>query len=137
MALNPYNLGDFNSGTYTPFVCNISSITRAAQALVTTSITHGFVVGNTVRFFIPQQYGMRQLDGLKGTVMTVPADDEFTVNIDTQGFDPFVTPSLPPYVVIDPAQVAGIGDMNYGNLSPGGIPVLPITVPGAYQNQPP
>ena len=137
MALNRYNLGLFDSGTYLPFVCDIDSITQGFPALVTTSIDHGFVPGNRVQFSIPPQWGMRQLNGLKGLVLTVPADDQIEVDIDTTSFDAFVTPSPPPFVVIDPAQVAGVGDANYGNLSPGGVPVLPMTVPGAYINQPP
>jgi hypothetical protein len=137
MTLNRYNLGLFDSGTYLPFVCDITSITQAFPALVTTSENHGFVPGNRVQFFIPPQWGMRQLNGLKGLVQTVPADNQIEVDIDTSTFDAFVTPSSPPFVVIDPAQVTGVGDENYGNLSPGGIPVLPMTVPGAYINQPP
>lgn len=137
MALNRNNLGLYNSGTYYPFVCDIDSISQAATAVVETVDPHGFEIGNTVQFFIPPQYGMRQLNGLKGTVLSIPSDDQIEVNVDTSNFDPFVIPSPIPLVVIDPAQVAGIGDVNYGNLSPGGIPVLPITVPGAFLNQPP
>lgn len=61
----------------------------------------------------------------------------FTVGIDTSRFNSFITPSPGPFVVIDPAQVSGIGEYNYGNLSPGGIPMIPNTVPGAYENQAP
>lgn len=132
-----YNLGLFNSGTYSPKVVDIQSITQAVNCLVTTAIDHTFVVGQQVQFFIPPQWGMRQLDGLKGYVLTIPAADQFTTNIDTSSFDAFITPTLPMYVVIDPAQVAGIGDQNSGTLSPGGIPANPNTIPGAYQNQPP
>ena len=137
MALNRYNLGLFNSGTYYPFICDLEDVTQAVSALVTTTEDHGFELGNTVQFFIPPQWGMRQLNGLKGRVIAIPSDDQIEVDIDTSGFDAFTTPSLPAFVVIDPAQVAGIGDVNYGSLSPGGRPVLPLTVPGAFLNQPP
>lgn len=137
MALNRYNLGLFNSGTYYPFVCDISVISQSEIAIVETSVVHGFEIGNTVQFFIPPQYGMRQLNGLKGTIIGIPSDDQIEVTIDTSHFDAFVIPTPSALVVIDPAQVTGIGDVNYGNLSPGGIPVLPITVPGAFLNQPP
>ena len=135
--LNRYNLGLFNSGTYTPFVCNISAITQEQEALVTTTVDHGFVIGNQVQFQIPPQWGMRQLNGLKGYVTDIPDTDEITVNINTTTFDSFVVPVTPTYVVIDPAQVSGIGDFNFGTLSPGGIPANPNTIPGAYENQPP
>lgn len=135
--LNRYNLGLFNSGTYTPFVCDISAITQSERATVTTSEDHGFVQGAQVQFQIPPQWGMRQLNGLKGYITDIPNTDELTVNINTTIFDPFVVPVPATYVVIDPAQVSGIGDFNFGTLSPGGIPANPNTIPGAYENQPP
>lgn len=135
--LNRYNLGLFDSGTYTPFVCDISAITQSKNATVTTTEDHGFVQGAQVQFQIPPQWGMRQLNGLKGYVTNIPDSDQITVNINTTTFDAFVVPSPPAYVVIDPAQVSGIGDFNFGTLSPGGIPTNPNTIPGAYENQPP
>lgn len=135
--LNRYNLGLFNSGTYTPFVCDIDDITQSNPVLVTTTDSHAFVVGNQVQFFIPPEWGMVQLNHLKGYVLSIPSDVEFTVDINTTLFNPFVTPVPATYVVIDPAQVAGIGDCNTGTSSPGGIPANPNTIPGAFQNQPP
>lgn len=137
MAFDRNNLGLYNSGTYYPFVCDIDSVSQSEIVIVETTVPHGFEIGNTVQFFIPPQYGMRQLNGLKGIVIAIPADDQIEVDIDTSNFDAFVMPTPPAFVVIDPAQVAGIGDVNYGNLSPGGRPILPMTVPGAFLNQPP
>ena len=135
--LTRYNLGLFNSGTYTPFICNLSAVTTSNPALVTTSITHSFVIGNEVQFFIPPQWGMRQLDQLTGYVLSIPAPNQFTVSIDTTFFDAFVIPTSPPFVVIEPAQVAGIGDSNTGQSAPGGVLPVPNTVPGAFENHPP
>ena len=136
-VLNRYNLGLFNSGTYTPAINNLSAVTQANPALITTSVAHNYVFGQQVQFFIPSQWGMRQLNGLKGYVLSVPAPTEFTVGIDASNFDAFVVPSTPTYVVIDPAQVAGIGDFNTGQSSPGGILPNPNTVLGALENQAP
>ena len=133
-----YNLGLFNSGTYSPIICPISDITQDQFPIVTTTIDHSFVVGNQVQFSIPQAWGMYQLDGLKAYVITVPSPTEIVVNVDTTTFDAFITPTSPNiYVVIEPAQVAGIGDFNTGTSSPGGVIANPNTIPGAYQNQPP
>ncbi len=133
-----YNLGLFNSGTYSPIACPISDVTQEQYPIVTTTIDHSFVVGNRVQFSIPQAWGMYQLDGLKAYVITVPSSNEIVVNVDTSTFNVFVTPTPPNiYVVIEPAQVAGIGDINTGTSSSGGIPANPNTIPGAYQNQPP
>jgi len=133
-----YNLGLFNSGTYSPINCPISNITQEVFPSVTTTINHSFVVGNQVQFSIPQAWGMYQLDGLKAYVITVPAINEFVVNVNTTTFNAFVVPTPPnEFVVIDPAQVAGVGDFNTGTSSPGGVIANPNTVPGSYQNQPP
>ncbi len=135
--LNPYNLGLFNSGTYSPYVCNISAISTGPTTLVTTSINHGFVVGNQAQFFIPRQWGISQLNILKGYVISVPAANQIVVNINSSTFDSFITPTITPPVVIDYPQVTGIGDSNTGNFAPGGILPVPNTAPGAFENQPP
>jgi len=132
-----YNLGLFNSGTYTPTIVNITNITQSNPAIITTSIDQTFVIGQEVQFFIPPQWGMSQLKNLTGYVLSINSPTEFTVNINTTLFDAFVTPTPPPFVVIDVPQVAGIGDQNTGTLSPGGIIANPNTIPGAFQNQPP
>ncbi len=135
--LNPYNLGLFNSGTYTPAINNLDAVTQANPALVTTEDDHNYVVNQQVQFFIPPQWGMRQLNTLKGYVVTIPTTTTFTVNINTSQFDAFVVPSPPATVVINPAQVSGIGGYNYGQSAPGGVLPLPQTIPGAFENQPP
>ena len=132
-----YNFGLFNSGTYTPTIVDIAAITQTNPALVTTTIANTFVIGQQVQFFIPPQWGMRQLQALKGYIITQPSNTQFTVNIDTSQFDAFVVPVVFPPIVIDTAQVAGIGDQNSGTSSPGGIPANPNTIPGASQNQAP
>ena len=128
------NLGLYNSGTYEPANEYITNITQANPCVVTTSVSHSFVIGNQVQFTIPPQWGMLQLDGLKGYIIAIPVANQITVEIDTSTFNAFVIPTPPPSVVYQSAQVAPVGDQNFGNLSPGGIPILPITVPGAYIN---
>ena len=80
---------------------------------------------------------MSQLQHFTGYVLSIITPTQFSVNIDTTFFDPFITPTPPPFVVIDVPQVAGIGDQNTGTSSPGGIIANPNTIPGAFQNQPP
>lgn len=135
--LNRYNLGLFNSGTYTPAIHNLEDVSRSNPALVTTTEDHEYVINQQVQFFIPKQWGMRQLNLVKGYVLTIPNPDEFTVNINTTNFDAFTIPTTPDFVVIDDATVVGIGDANYGQSSPGGVVPLPQTIPGAYQNHRP
>ena len=135
--LDRFNFGLFNSGTYEPANEDITDITQASQALVTISVDHSFVIGNQVQFLIPPEWGMYQISGLKGFVISIPQSDQISVDIDTRAFDAFVTPTPPMFVVIDNAQVASVGDSNFGSLSPGGVVTLPNTIPGAYINQRP
>ena len=131
---NRYNLGLFNSGTYTPFVCNITAVAQGQQTTLTTAVDHGFVVGNQIQVFIPPQWGILQLNGKKGFVTAIPSATEITVNIDSSIYDAFVPPSVPAYVVIDRPQVSPIGDANFGNLAPSGVLSVPQTIPGAFYN---
>ena len=130
MALNRFNLGLFDSGTYTPFACDITAVTTGTATEITTSQDHAFVVGNLVQFFIPSDYGMTELNKRKGFVISVPSDTEIEVDLDSRSFTPFSVPASP----TQPAQVLSAGDQNYGDLSPGGTPVIPQTVPGSFIN---
>ena len=92
--------------TYLPAMRIITDITQAVEAVVTTSFANNFVDGEIVRISVPERHGiypwgMQQIDGLTG-VVTVLNDTQFSLTIDTRGFDAFVTPGSPtqrPYVV--------------------------------------
>lgn len=135
--LSRFNFGDFDSGTYSPSNQVIIDITNDFSALVTTFDDHDYVIGNQIQFLIPPQWGMRQLNNLKGFVTSIPFPNQFQININTQSFDAFVIPIVPEFVVIDSPQALGIGDANFGPLSPGGIPPIPTTMQGAYLNKKP
>ena len=135
--LDRFNFGLFNSGTYEPANVDIDDISQAQNAIVTTSEDHSFVIANQVQFLIPPEWGMYQINRLKGFVISIPQSDQIEVDIDTRAFDAFVTPTPSQFVVIDNAQVASVGDANFGKLSPGGVVDLPNTIPGAYINQRP
>src|ERR1017187_1462694 len=49
----------------------ITSITQAAQAVVTLSVTHGYQVGQSIRMVVPAIFGMTQMDGLLATIVAV------------------------------------------------------------------
>jgi hypothetical protein len=127
------NFGLWNSGTYIPFTCDISSIAKGATTTITTSTDHGFVVGNSVQFVIPKEYGMRQLNKRVGYVLSITSDT-LEVNIDSANFDAFVIPTpVSVIIVLDPAQVLPVGDNNTGYQTPGNsTPTLKI--PGTYRN---
>lgn len=97
----------------------ITKISQAAQAIVTLSVTHGYTVGQVVRFIVPTvtalAYGMTELDGLQGTIVAVGAADAdgitntITVDIDTSGFTAFAFP-LTTAPGFSPAQIVPIGE---------------------------
>lgn len=71
------------------------NITQAASAVVTLSVPSGYKVGQTVRFSIPSQFGMVELDNQIGTITAVDdtvGTQTITVNIDTTGYTAFTFP---------------------------------------------
>jgi len=73
----------------------ISALTNAEQAEVTTTEDHGYEVGQLVRLHVPAAYGM-VLNGVQGIILTVPSTTTFTVDVDTRPLFTFVTPTAPP-----------------------------------------
>lgn len=75
---------------------------QADQALVTLSVTHGYTVGQVVRFVVPTvtatAFGMTELDGLTGTIIAVGdtnaagSVNTIRVDIDVSGFTAFAFP---------------------------------------------
>lgn len=78
----------------------VTTITRAVNAQVSTSVAHGLTPGQDVRFSIPAVSGMIQLNGTSSnnyqpaTVVTVVDDYNFTINIDTSAFTAFTWPTI-------------------------------------------
>jgi uncharacterized protein (TIGR02217 family) len=76
--------------TFTPdSTATITAITKAANALVTTSAAHGFTVGQTIYF--SGVAGMTSINGLTGVVQTTPLTTTFTVNINSTNFSTYTS----------------------------------------------
>lgn len=71
----------------------ITAITNALLAEITTSVPHGYLVGQEIRFHVPAIFGMTEMDGLNGTVTEVIDTSTFEVNIDSSGFTAFTFPT--------------------------------------------
>lgn len=93
---------------YYPTRRNIVKITQAAQAVVTTSVNHGYVPGMSVRLSVPAVFGMTQADGLLVNITAVTAGT-FTVDLDTTAFTAFVFPSAAA-VPFTPASCQPVGE---------------------------
>jgi len=86
----------------------ISKITKAASAVVTTTVDHGYTVGQLVRFQVPSVYGMTQMNGLTGKVTAIAAAT-ITVDIASTAFTTFAWP-LTAAVPFTHAQVVPVGE---------------------------
>jgi hypothetical protein len=97
---------------YQPAVRIITSITNDYPALITTGtitypghvltitpIVHQYLSGTIVRIQIPNYFGMSQLNGQQGEITRVNTT-QFTIDIDTTLYDPFVIPPI--VLVLDP-----------------------------------
>lgn len=120
---------------YQPRRFVISGITLGTTTTITTTLDMDYVIGQLVRLLIPPTFGTRQLNESQGYVIAIPAANQVTLDINSQGFDSFIN-SLAP----TKAQILGIGDVNSGYQSSTGrsIPTVngntQINIPGSFIN---
>jgi len=90
----------------------VTAVSQATQAVVTTSVNPGnyYVAGMKVHFSIPYGFGMYQLNGLTGTILSVDQTNyQLTVDIDSSAFSAFAFPtsalaaSTPMFATLAPA----------------------------------
>jgi hypothetical protein len=97
-----------------PSSLEITAITQTAPMVITVAINNPtsqaniYTIGMAVKLFVPQTYGMYQANNLIGTITAVSGNN-FTLNLDSSGFDPFVVPSGN---VEQPATIAPNGSRN-------------------------
>lgn len=94
----------------------ITAITAAAAAVITLSVTHGYVVGEKVYITVPAAFGMTQINGQTGTITAINAGtNTITVDIDSTAYTAFAFPtsavaaagvSFP--TIVPAGEVAGI-----------------------------
>jgi hypothetical protein len=76
---------------YYPRRRTIVNIVTGTTTVVTTSVTHGYTVGQDIRFLVNSNFGMTQINGLSGSIIAVNlTNNTFTVDINSTGFTPFV-----------------------------------------------
>lgn len=101
---------------YYPTRRYVIEITNAVQAVVTTSVSHGYVPGMSVRLSVPPQFGMTQANGLLVNIVAV-TPGTFTVNLDTTAFSAFVYPG-PGAVPFTNASCVPVGEETDGFSNP-------------------
>ncbi len=128
----------YSSYLYQPGIYNITNVSQAVQAVVSTTAKHNLSIGSRVGFRISNRWGMSNLNGLYATVLQVNTPQSFTLDLDTSGFMPFTTNVPVLYVPgLTFPQVVTVGDVNSG----GGIPEVNSisvsngpTIDGAFIN---
>lgn len=102
---------------YYPVNRYITKVTSSGtSSIITLSVTHGFTAGQAVRFVVPDEFGMTQLDGLIGNITAIGASDgvvtnTITVDIDSSAFTTFAFPT---------SATAGAG-VNFAQVVPVGM----------------
>lgn len=110
----PYSNVPIQPQNYQPRRYNISAITLGQTTTITTSEDHDYVVGQQVRLVIPSLYGTIQLNGKQGFVISVPADDQVVVDIDSSFDTTFIpTPYTATITNITQASNAVVTANNY------------------------
>lgn len=96
---------------FQPAMRQITAITNANPALVTTSFAHNYPNGTIVRLNVPPYFGMLQANQLQGTITNNGNPNQFLIDIDTTQFSPFVIPIDQWWYNIN-ANVVAIGEEN-------------------------
>jgi len=101
---------------------NIVNITQANPAVITTSVQHGYTVGQKIRISLPDaNFGMTEINGLRATVTAVTAST-ITTDIDASAFTAFAF-ALPATVPFTMPSVVPVG-MDTGVALSGAVDLL-------------
>jgi hypothetical protein len=76
-----------------PRLAYISDVTNAVQATITFTEDHTFTVGEILSFRVTKDFGMVELNNLRGKVLSL-TDDMVTVDVNTLTWTPFDYSSL-------------------------------------------
>lgn len=117
---------------YIPSRFEIEDVTLGLTTIVTTTLDHNYVIGQECRLLIPSYFGSFQLNEVKGNVISIPADDQVELTIDSSiNVDPFIASSQT-YPAV--AQIVAIGDFNSGAINNSGRIQNITYTPGSFRN---
>jgi hypothetical protein len=124
-----YSNVPIESQFYKPSQFFISDITFGYTTIVTTIEDHNYVIGQEIRLVIPPSFGCRQLNQKTGFVISIPADNEVEININSYGGQPFNTSTASTQ-----PQILAIGDVNSGITNSNGLSSMGTLIPGSFQD---
>lgn len=116
-----------NPQYYNPSRYIISAISLGATTTVTTTQDMNFVIGQLVRFIIPQNCGTVQLNAQTGYIISFPASNQAEIDINSANYDAFSASST----YVQP-QIIPVGDINTGTINTMGRSNTGTYVPGAF-----
>lgn len=120
---------------YRPGVYYITAITRGRETIITTNKANQYVVGQQVRFVIPDTYRMIELNGMQAFIQNIIDTTSFLIRLDSSQYNDF--DANPSYGPTRP-QVMAIGDINSGvPANASGRTNQGTTPPGAFINTSP
>ena len=115
---------------YQPSVFQISNVTLGVTTIVTTTVNHNYVIGQSIRLLIPSVFGCFQLNNIQGIVISLPNLNQIEIAINSsQNVDNYIAASSK-----NQAQIIAIGDFNSGIISTTGIVQTSTNIPGSFQN---
>ena len=74
-----------------PYVVTIADITKGQSTLVTFTEIHGFYINEIITLHVSKPYGMVEIDGRRGKIITKSPLD-VVIDIDSSDFSPFIIP---------------------------------------------
>jgi len=124
----PYSNVNINAQFYQPSALVISNISLGVTTTITTTENNDYVIGQLVRLIIPPTFGSRQLNDKQGYVLSIPADNQVVVSIDSsRNVDQFVSSSA-----TTKPQILPIGDINNGTTNVSGRLSTGTFIPGSF-----
>lgn len=114
---------------YNPNRFVISDVTLGQTTIVTTTTDMNYVIGQQVRLLIPASFGCYQLNETFGYVLSIPADNEVEISIDSsRNVNQYIASSETTCV----AQILAIGDINMGTINSTGRRNTGTFIPGSF-----
>ena len=131
----PYSNPPIEPQFFQPRQFFIAAISLGVTTTVTTTVNHDYVIAQQVRLLIPNRYGSRGLNERTGYVIAIPAANQVTIDINSNGIDAFIpTPTFLPFESKTLPQILAIGDVNFGIISSTGRIVPSTNIPGSFIN---
>lgn len=88
----------------------ISAVTNAVRAVVTTTEDHDYFIGQFVSLIVPLEYGM-DLRFIQAKILSIPTTTSFETDVDTSQMLTYVTPTFPPaFTQSHCVPISGEGD---------------------------